>query len=85
MSDFVRGLIGTAAPVVAVSIVGAFVPYAWSMALGLLGLGSVAAIVFLAKGKTQVASGMITGLAVGFVSLGVTCFAAASTGAIRLI
>ena len=88
MSDFKKGLLWTAIPILVVSAVGAggtmaksstFVFGAFSaVAIGLWGLAILACIGFAIAHKRQIAIGILAGIGIGVVGLGLTCFASFS-------
>lgn len=84
MGAFIRALIATAIPIVALSVtsvvvtpVGEFSNYLflWALAAALWVAAIGAAIYFYFVGKRSVAAGILAGIAIGALSLGLTCFA----------
>ena len=81
MSDFLKGLLITAIPIVVLSVVsmaGAAVEgiyYVWLGAIALWWIAIVTAIGYTIARKGQIAAGIVAGLGIGIVSLGATCFA----------
>ena len=88
MSDFKKGLLWTAIPILVVSAVSAGGTIASASAVvfgaftavtyGLWGLAILACIGFAIAHKRQIAIGMLVGIGIGVVGLGLTCFAAMS-------
>ena len=84
MSNFRKSLMITMIPLVAlslVSIAGGVLASGWEWVVWVRFLGVflvmvaiVAAIVFFFKGRKDIASGMLTGIGIGIVALGVSCF-----------
>ena len=84
LSVFVKALLITAVPIVVLSVVGSGLAMATGRSgySGIAGVGSlvwvaavVACIAFAIARKGQIALGILAGLAIGAVSLGLTCFA----------
>jgi len=88
MSDFLKGLLITAIPIVALSITSSagvlvsvdsslfgFPAILWAVAALMLVIAVVVAIVFTVKGRRQIASGIWAGIGIGIASLGMSCFA----------
>jgi len=84
MSNFRKVLIFTAIPIVILSLVslgGRSTDFteglgvAWLGAGGLWVIAVLTAIGFAIKGRREISSGILVGVAIGFVSLVVTCIA----------
>jgi hypothetical protein len=90
MSDFWKGLLSTAVPLVILSIVATignvnsrgWASPLWAAVWIALLLAFVAAIVFAVKGKRRVSAGIFVGLAVAVVALGSSCFVLLSSGSL---
>jgi hypothetical protein len=88
MSDFRKGLLWTAIPILVLSAIGAGGTMAKSspvvygafsvVAYGLWGLAILACIGFAIAHKRQIAIGILAGIGIGVVGLGLTCFATMS-------
>jgi hypothetical protein len=88
MSDFWKGLLITAIPIVVLSVTSSagvlvgvegslsgFLGILWAVAALMLVIAIVVAIVFTVKGRRQIASGIWAGIGIGIASLGMSCFA----------
>ena len=88
MSDFLKGLLITAIPIVALSVTSSagelfgadtfllgFPQLLWGVAALMLVIAVVVAVVFTVKGKIKIASGIWAGIGIGIASLGMSCFA----------
>ena len=75
MSDFRKALIITAIPIVVLSLISLAGPSVWFAAAALWVIAIVAAIVFISKGRREIAAGVFSGIGIGIVALGATCFA----------
>jgi len=82
VSDFLKGLLTTAVPLVVVSVismVGAAIQgffYIWfAAALGALIAVALAIRSYFWGKKKEKAAGMLAGIAIGIASLGMSCFA----------
>ena len=75
MSDFRKALIITAIPIVVLSLISLAVQSVWIAAAALWVVAIVAAIVLIFTGRREIASGIFTGIGIGIVALGATCFA----------
>ena len=77
MSDFRKALLWTAVPLVVMALLGLIPGFGFSM--GIAGMAILAAfivgLVFLLTKRRQLAAGVFTGMAIGIVALGATCFA----------
>jgi hypothetical protein len=85
MTDFRKGLLWTAIPLVGTALLstgGAFAPglyFVWALpALGVLGSLAVALILAAMK-RSELSGGVAAGGALGFLALAITCFANLST------
>jgi hypothetical protein len=77
MSVFLKYLLLTAIPLVALSLGGMLLHNALPLLVVLLAslACAVAGVVLVAKDRTAEAAGVLTGMAIGVVSLGASCFA----------
>ncbi len=80
MSPFVKALVFTSVPIVAVSVISALpvvetIGLLWFLAV-IVAIGFlIAAAVNFARGNRQIAAGILAGVGIGAVALGLTCFA----------
>ncbi len=75
MSGFRKALLFTAIPAILLSLVSLAVPIVWIFAAIFVGLALLTAFILLITGDRQIASGILTGVGVGIITLGGTCFA----------
>ena len=77
MNVFLKYLLLTAIPLVALSLAGILLHNALPLLVVLIAslACATAGIVLVAKDRTAEAAGVLTGMAIGVVSLGATCFA----------
>jgi ABC-type transport system involved in cytochrome bd biosynthesis fused ATPase/permease subunit len=68
MSDFLKGLLATAIPIVALNVTYIF------LCVPAIVVAIVAAIVFAARGRRSIANGILAGVGIGVLFLGATCF-----------
>lgn len=76
MSSFRKALLWTAIPSMALSIIGAVMPLAWPRVAWASITGFIVAIVFLIRGKKQIAAGVLAGLGIGIIVFFLSCFVA---------
>lgn len=83
MSDFLKGLVFTAVPIVALCIIGSlgsirklhWAAISWLAAATVFLAAFVTAIVMGVLGKRKISAGIFVGLAIGVIALGASCFA----------
>lgn len=75
MSGFRKALLFTAIPAILLSLISLAVPLVWIFAVVFVGLALLTALILLFTGDRETASGILTGVGIGIITLGGTCFA----------
>lgn len=82
MSDFRKAFLGTAIPLVVLSIIGTSLVAGeqdaglvlWGIGVGLWVLLIITSIILAILRRGEIAGGMFAGVGIGFVALGISCF-----------
>ena len=75
MSSFRMALLSTAIPAVALSLISLAVTNLWLGAIFFVVAAFIASIMFLIFGYRSIAAGILTGVGIGIIAIGATCFA----------
>jgi hypothetical protein len=75
MSGFRKTLLITAIPIAIISLVSLAVPVVWIFAAIIVAFALLIGIILLFTGAREIAAGILTGVGIGILVLGATCFA----------